>query len=86
MPKRLEARGVTERKILNCLIDMNKSDFRIENHGSIFLFDPQNAQSEDHLRGNVSEEAQWFGGALVVEPRYAADLAEALQAEGSQIA
>ena len=65
---------------------MNEPDFRIENHGSIFLFDPQNARGENHLRDNVNEEAQWFGGALVVEPRYAADLAEALQAEGFQIA
>jgi hypothetical protein len=65
---------------------VNTPDFRIENHGSIFLFDPQNAQSQNHLRNNVSEEALWFGGALVVEPRYAADLAEALHAEGFQVA
>ena len=64
---------------------MNEADFRIENHGSIFLFDPQNTSAENHLRDNVSEEAQWFGGALVVEPRYVIDLAAALEAEGFRI-
>lgn len=61
------------------------ADFRIENHGSIFLFDPLNTAAEEHLRENVSEQAQWFGGSLVVEPRYIADLAAALQAEGFRI-
>ena len=65
---------------------MQQPDVRIENHGSIFLFDPQNAAAENHLRENVSEGALWFGGALVVEPRYVGDLATALQAEGFQLA
>ena len=64
---------------------MNDPDFRIENHGSIFLFDPQNTSAENHLLEHVSEEAQWFGGALVVEPRYVGNLASALQAEGFRI-
>ena len=65
---------------------MQQPDVRIENHGSIFLFDPQNTAAENHLRENVSEEALWFGGALVVEPRYVGNLATALQAEGFQLA
>jgi hypothetical protein len=65
---------------------MQEPDFRIQNHGSIFLFDPQNIGAEDHLRENVSKEALWFGGALVVEPRYARDLVAALQHEGFQLA
>jgi hypothetical protein len=60
-------------------------DFRIQNYGSIFLFDPQNEAAEGHLRENVSDEALWFGGALVVEPRYAADLVVALQTDGFEI-
>jgi len=64
---------------------MNEADFRIENHGSIFLLDPRNTTAETYLRDNVSEEALWFGGALVVEPRYAADLVQALQTEGFRI-
>jgi hypothetical protein len=64
---------------------MQEIDFVIQNHGSIFLFDPQNTEAENHLRENVSGEALWFGGALVVEPRYAGALAAALEAEGFHI-
>jgi hypothetical protein len=64
----------------------HEPDFIIQNHGSIFLFDPQNTEAENHLLENVSEEAQWFGGALIVEPRYVADLAGALQSIGFKIA
>jgi len=62
-----------------------EADFRIQNYGSIFLFDPQNATAEEHLRENVEEEALWFCGALVVEPRYASALAAALLTNGFKI-
>jgi hypothetical protein len=65
---------------------MNGIDFRVENHGSIFLFDPQNSAAEEHLRVSVDHKALWFGGALVVEHRYARCLAAALQSEGFRLA
>ena len=65
---------------------MNEPDFKIENHGSIFLFDPQNTAAEEHLRENLDREALWFGAALVVEHRYAPCLAAALQSEGFRLA
>lgn len=61
-------------------------DFRFENHGTLWLVRPQNAPAREHLEENVSEEAQWFGGALVVEPRYAEDLAFALVNTGWEVA
>lgn len=64
---------------------MQAPDFRIENHGSIFLFDPQNSAAENHLRDNVNGEALWFGGSLVVEARYVAELAAALESDGFEI-
>jgi len=64
---------------------MQEPDFRIQNHGSIFLFDPQNTRAKNYLDENISREALWFGEALVVEPRYARDLATALQREGFQL-
>jgi hypothetical protein len=59
-----------------------QTDFRVENHGTIFLFTATNTDALEHLRNNVSEEAQWLGNSLAVEHRYAVDLAAALQAEG----
>ncbi len=61
------------------------SDFVFTNHGSLFLCAPQNDAARVHLEENVSEEAQWWAGALVVEPRYAADLAVNLQEEGFSV-
>jgi len=61
------------------------TDIRIENHGSLALFRPLNDEARAHLEENVSEEAQWFGGALAVEHRYVVGLAEALQGEGYEV-
>jgi hypothetical protein len=60
-------------------------DILVQGGGTVYLFRPLNAAAVEHLEENTSEEAQWFGGALVVEHRYAGDLAEALQEEGFSV-
>jgi hypothetical protein len=57
-------------------------DFTFSNEGSLYLVTPETPEAADHLKVNVSEEAQWFGKALVVEHRYALPLALALNREG----
>ena len=57
-------------------------DYRIENHGTIFLVRPQNDRARQHLQESISADAQWFGDALAVEHRYARDLAAGLIEEG----
>lgn len=46
-------------------------DFTISNHGSILLVRPLNDEARDFLEQRTGDEAQWFAGALAVEPRYA---------------
>jgi hypothetical protein len=58
------------------------NDYTFENHGSIWLCRPSTADARQHLQAHTDTEAQWFGGALVVEPRYVANLAEQLTADG----
>jgi hypothetical protein len=58
------------------------ADYAVENHGTLFLFRPLTEEARENLANNVGEEAQWFGGALVVEHRYALDLAARLRGEG----
>jgi hypothetical protein len=58
------------------------ADFQIQNEGTIYLFRPLTAAAAAHLEENVQEDAQWFGAALVVEHRYAGDLAAQLSEEG----
>jgi hypothetical protein len=49
-------------------------DVEVENHGSIVLVRLCSAEARDFVKTFVSEEAQFFGDALVVEPRYVEDL------------
>ena len=59
-----------------------EADFAVQNEGSIVLVRPLNESAREHVEGNVQADAQWFGGALVVEHRFAADLLQALYNEG----
>ena len=49
---------------------MTISDLRIENHGSICIVQPLTGGAKRWLEDNTSEETQWWGGGLCVEPRY----------------
>jgi hypothetical protein len=57
-------------------------EIQIENQGSLILFIPITENAKTWLQENVQEDAQWFGKALVVEPRYAGDLARGCREAG----
>ena len=57
-------------------------DVRVENHGSIYLFHLQSTAAEAWVDENVSSESTMFGGALVVEHRYAYQLVEGMIDDG----
>jgi hypothetical protein len=57
-------------------------DFTVRNEGTILLFYPLTDPAREWLKENVQDDAQWFGDALVVEHRYAGDLAMAMLAAG----
>ena len=58
----------------------------VENHGSIFLFRPLTTLAEAWIAAHVSGDAMRYAGALVVEPRYAHDLAAGMLADGLHVA
>jgi hypothetical protein len=60
----------------------NTADFVLQNHGSVCLLCPMTEAASDHLEASTSEEAFWFAGGLVVEPRYVGDIVAALSDEG----
>ena len=64
---------------------MAKPDILLENHGSVYLFRPMSKIGRVWIDENVEDDAQLFGGALVVEPRYVNDLAAGMQNDGLQI-
>jgi hypothetical protein len=60
----------------------NRTDVSVENHGSIVLFRPLTPKASAWIDENVQDDAQYFGSALVVEPRYAGDLAQGMVNDG----
>jgi len=61
-------------------------DVKVENHGSVLAFRLLTDEAREWVDANVNDEAQFFGNALVVEPRYAAHLAEGMQGDGLVLA
>lgn len=57
-------------------------DVRITNHGSLYLLNPQTDAARDWLSNNVSDDANWFGDMLPVEPRYMPDLLAGMRGNG----
>ena len=52
------------------------TDIEITNHGSIFLFTPKTQAGREFV-ADAPEDAQFWGLSLVVEHRFANDVAEA---------
>ena len=60
------------------------NDFRVTYHGSINLVQLLTPAAKQWVAENVSDDAQFFGGALVVEPRYTGDLRDGMLLAGLQ--
>jgi len=60
-------------------------DVHIVNHGSIVLFHLNTPEASAWVEENVTREAQFFGTALVVEPRYVAALVAGMREAGLEV-
>ncbi len=59
------------------------ADVEVCNEGSIFIFTPLTKAGREWISLHVeATEAQWFAGGLVVEHRYAANLADGMVGDG----
>lgn len=63
----------------------SEPDVIVENHFSLLLFRLLSASAKSWVDQNVQEDAQFFGGALVVEPRYAQNLIEGMRESGLEV-
>lgn len=61
------------------------ADVLVRNEGTVFLFRPVTDVGTEWIDENVAEDAQWFGGSLVVEHRYADDIAEGMRGDGLEL-
>lgn len=60
-------------------------DVGVRDEGTIFLFTPHTQAAKDWIEENVESEAPRFCGALVVEHRYAGELAAGMQQAGLEV-
>jgi hypothetical protein len=61
-------------------------DLMVEDHGSIMLVRPISDDGRAWLNETAPEDAQFFGGAMVVEPRYIEGVIDAAQSAGMEVA
>jgi hypothetical protein len=57
-------------------------DITVENEGTIILFTPQTNRGAEWIEQHVQSDAMHFGKSLVVEHRYARDLAQGMVGDG----
>ena len=60
-------------------------DFRLENHGSLFLLRPLNSAAKDWMGEHLptdNPETQFWGEAIVIEPRYVAPIVDGIIGDG----
>ena len=62
-----------------------RADVTIEFHGSIVGIRPNTEPAREWIAENVDEDAPWFGGALVCEPRYLDDIGHAMVSDGLEV-
>ena len=61
------------------------SDLRFEDHGSLLLLRPLTNAGGAWLLSTAPTEVQYWGNALVVEPRFAAGVVQAAVADGLEV-
>lgn len=57
----------------------------IQNEGTIVLLRPLDMEAEEWCDEHLDPDRQSFGRAIVVEPRYVADILEGFKADGGEI-
>jgi hypothetical protein len=61
------------------------ADYTVQHHGNLCTVRPMTEAAREFLEDCVSDEAQWWCGALVVEPRYLADFVQNLKDDGAEV-
>ncbi len=58
------------------------ADIIVTNHGSLFMLHAHTRRAHAWLNEHLSEDAQWLGDAVAVEPRYVQDIVAGAQRDG----
>lgn len=61
---------------------MNTTNFTVRDEGSIVLLTPESPEARNWALEFLPEDAMRFGGAIVIEHRYADDIITGIQNDG----
>jgi hypothetical protein len=61
------------------------ADLSIQNEGSIYLLRGLSEAGKKWIAENIPDDAQHFGGAVVVEHRFIADIAQGAASDGLEV-
>jgi hypothetical protein len=61
-------------------------DVLVNNVGKLYTFCPLTLQAKEWIDEHVQGDAQWFGHVLIVEHRYAWELAQGMKDDGLELA
>lgn len=61
------------------------TDVQVTDHHSVVLLTPRSKAAREWIDQKVAEDAQFFGIALVVEPRYVDDIVAGMRADGLEV-
>jgi len=61
-------------------------DFAVANHGTIVLLQPLTRAANEWIAANLSADRLHYAGAVVIEPRYLADIVGGLRNDGLTVA
>jgi hypothetical protein len=61
------------------------TDFAVANHGTIVLLQPLTRAANEWIAANLPADRLHYAGAIVIEPRYLADIVAGIRADGLEV-
>lgn len=61
------------------------TDFLFANHGSICILTPVSEQAKEWADEHLSQDAQWWCGGVVIEPRYVQPILDGIMEDGMDV-
>lgn len=58
------------------------TDFTLVNHGSISVLTPNTSAAREWVEDHIPDDAQWWCGGVVVEPRYVGSILDGIDVDG----
>ena len=80
--ERISPELAAKQKRLLAILAARRTDFSFANHGSICLLTPRTPAATKWAAQHLPEDAMTWGRAIVVEPRYVADIVLGIGSDG----